>query len=226
MPTHLASGSLSFSGHNPSPDYQVVAEGQLSLSAVNPMPDYQAIGSGGLGVAGSESLTLSLLFRVFGGVSLSAVNLFPDGQADGGGEVSGLGGEAEVTLAITFSGGGVLFGSSGDGDYTIPLISGGWSFTGRAATALFREPGDCAPLPPPIEDDDACPADTYDCEESSSCKTMLYVFSRSYFRRGFEFQGFSQSGAYVPAVTICRTGLQPVPIGKLRRNPDKDTFGY
>jgi hypothetical protein len=50
---------------------------------------------------------------------------------------------------------------------------------------------------------------------------MKYVLAPQYVKNGFVARG--ASGAYVPAVTVCQSGLRPVPLSQLRQNPTATT---
>lgn len=159
---------------------------------------------------------------------MSGHNPSPDQKVLGGGGRS-LAGSARVTAHLPFAMSGRL-GLSGGGRYTVPLLSGGHSLSGAAKVKYSKVSAGCVPLPAAPQESDACAADTYRCVKTNpssvTCRKMLYVFAPQYFRGGFEYAGYADSGAYVPAVTVCNDEVDPTPIGNLRQNPDKRVFGY
>lgn len=78
---------------------------------------------------------------------------------------------------------------------------------------------DCYGIVPETPADPVCPGQ-YRCPTSDNpkaCAGMQYVFAPHYFRKGFVQPG--ASGGYVPAITVCQTGLSPVSVGRVRQNP-------
>lgn len=80
---------------------------------------------------------------------------------------------------------------------------------------------DCSGIPTSI----AAPTPTcpngYQCvvtnPYSETCSKKRYIFSPSFIKNGYILKG--ASGAYVPAVTVCKQNLMPIKVSEVAKKP-------
>ena len=107
------------------------------------------------------------------------------------------------------------------------------TFTGHATINADLDPATavaCQPIPVPAEESTGCRESTpFYCVDkrtnpaTTSCTTMRFVFARHYIRNGQARPGLN--GAYLPANTICHSHVSPVPITRLKDQPNAAHYG-
>lgn len=112
---------------------------------------------------------------------------------------------------------------------SFPLVA----FSGHAIVNATTDPGPavaCPAIPVPLPEPTGCRGKTpHHCLDkrtnpaTSSCVGMRYVFPRHEIRNGYAKTGVT--GAYLPAATVCKAMVTPVPLSQLRQQPNAGHYG-